>query len=147
MIEYLGRYTHKIAISNHRLQSMGNDKVSFRYKDYRDKGKSKTMTLAVNEFLRRFCLHILPKGFRKIRHYGIFASRNKPALKQRQSKMDCLSERNAEKDYASISKEQLGFDVVVCPCCKKGKMEIVLSFKPHALPVKINNRSNPKRIT
>lgn len=146
VIEYLGRYTHKIAISNHRLQSMENGKISFSYKDYRDGGKTKTMTLEANEFLRRFCLHILPKGFRKIRHYGILASRNKPVLKQQQSKMACLSERKARKDYVSISKEHLDFDVAACPCCKKGKMEIAFSFKPHAPPVKINNIGKSKRI-
>jgi hypothetical protein len=77
VIEYLGRYTHKIAISNHRIQSIDNGKVVFSYKDYGDGGKVKTMTLSAPEFLRRFCLHIWPKGFRKIRHYGILASRNK----------------------------------------------------------------------
>jgi hypothetical protein len=77
VIEYLGRYTHKIAISNHRLQSIDAGKVVFNYKDYGDCGKVKTMTISAPEFLRRFCLHILPKGFRKIRHYGILSSRNK----------------------------------------------------------------------
>lgn len=140
VIEYLGRYTHKIAISNHRLQSMTDGKVTFTYKDYREGAKTKLMTLAVNEFLRRFCLHILPKGFRKIRHYGILASRNKPVLKDQQKKMDCKPEEESEKDYKSISKERLGFDVTVCPCCRKGKMETVFNFKPHAPPLIINEK-------
>jgi hypothetical protein len=63
VIEYLGRYTHKIAISNHRLQSIDNGNVTFTYKDYGNEGKVKTMTLPVTEFLRRFCLHILPNGY------------------------------------------------------------------------------------
>lgn len=141
VIEYLGRYTHKIAISNHRLQSMENGKISFTYKDYREGAKTKTMTLEVNEFLRRFCMHILPKGFRKIRHYGILASRNKPALKQQQRKMDCLPEKPNEKDNSSISKERLSYDMMICPCCKKGKMETILNFKPHSPPMKINDKS------
>ncbi|TAN17589.1 MAG: IS91 family transposase [Chitinophagaceae bacterium] len=135
VIEYLGRYTHKIAISNHRLRSMTDGRVTFTYKDYRDGSSTKLMSLGANEFLRRFCLHILPKGFRKIRHYGILSSRNKPVLREQQKKMNCEPENEREKDYQSISKERLGFDVTVCPCCKKGKMETVFSFKPHAPPV------------
>ena len=76
VIEYLGRYTHKVAISNHRIVSIENDKVSFRYKDYADGSQQKTMTLEATEFLRRFCLHILPPGFRKIRYYGFIANTN-----------------------------------------------------------------------
>lgn len=77
VIEYLGRYTHKIAISNHRLKTIDNGEISFTYKDYNEGGKQKRMTLKAEEFLRRFCLHILPSGFVRIRHYGILASRNK----------------------------------------------------------------------
>jgi len=74
VIEYLGRYTHKTAISNHRLLNLDGGKVTFRYKDYRQAGKQKSMALAGIEFLRRFCLHILPPGFRRIRHYGILVA-------------------------------------------------------------------------
>ena len=86
VIEYPGRYTHKITISNHRIQSIDNGKVAFNYKDYGDGGKVKTMTISAPEFLRRFCLHILPKNFRKIRHYGILSSRNKKNLRELQKK-------------------------------------------------------------
>lgn len=77
VVEYLGRYTHKTAISNHRLINVGPDKVTFRYKDYREKGAQKTMALTGLEFLRRFCQHILPRKFRRIRHYGIFSNTKK----------------------------------------------------------------------
>lgn len=77
VIEYLGRYTHKTAISNHRLLDLADGKVTFRYKDYREKGKQKSMALAGIEFLRRFCLHILPPGFRRMRHYGIQSNYHK----------------------------------------------------------------------
>jgi hypothetical protein len=77
VIEYLGRYSHKIAISNHRLKSMGEGKVSFSYKDYADGNKQKLMMLSAHEFLRRFCMHILPPKFMKIRHYGFLANRSK----------------------------------------------------------------------
>lgn len=74
VIEYLGRYTHKVAISNHRIQKVTQCEVSFNYKDYRDGGKAKTMTLSNEEFTRRFVQHILPKRFVRIRHYGILSS-------------------------------------------------------------------------
>jgi hypothetical protein len=82
VVEYLGRYTHKVAISNHRLLSVNESHVSFAHKDYRDETKKKVMTLHGMEFLRRFCQHILPHGFIRIRpggvqHYGFLASKNK----------------------------------------------------------------------
>jgi hypothetical protein len=77
VIEYLGRYTHKIAISNSRIISANNGHVTFRAKDYRHKGKRVTLKLAEKEFIRRFSLHVLPKGFTRIRHYGILSSTTK----------------------------------------------------------------------
>ena len=98
MIEYLGRYTHKIAISNHRIQSMDNGEVTFSYRDYADGGKVRTVTLSATEFLRRFRMHILPKGFRKIRQYGILSSRNKKRLKEVQTKIPPTEpEKTAQK--------------------------------------------------
>ena len=73
-IAYLGRYTHRVAISNHRLRSLANGQVSFEWKDYRDHNQSKTMTLEAGEFIRRFLLHSLPPGFQRIRHYGFLAN-------------------------------------------------------------------------
>ena len=77
VISYLGRYTHRVAISNDRILSMGNGKVTFRWRDYAHGNQMKRMTLDAEEFIRRFLLHILPAGFRKIRHYGLFAARSK----------------------------------------------------------------------
>lgn len=74
VVEYLGRYTHKIAISNHRINKITNKEVSFAYKDYKQNGIKKQMTLTHEEFIRRFALHILPKGFVKIRHYGFLSA-------------------------------------------------------------------------
>jgi hypothetical protein len=74
VIEYIGRYTHRIAISNQRLLSVDEKTVSFRWKDYRDGEKVKVMTLDAHEFVRRFLLHVLPSGFVRIRHYGILAN-------------------------------------------------------------------------
>jgi hypothetical protein len=75
VIEYLGRYTHKVAISNHRLQIISEGKVSFCYKDYRQHAKTKTIALDAIEFIRRFSPHILPPKFVRIRHYGILSSK------------------------------------------------------------------------
>jgi hypothetical protein len=77
VVEYLGRYTHKVAISNHRIQAIDDHNVTFTYKDYRMANQQKTLTLGHGEFIRRFALHILPRGFVRIRHYGILSSCSK----------------------------------------------------------------------
>lgn len=133
VIEYLGRYSHKIAISNHRITGIENGKVSFRYKDYADGCKQKEMTLEGTEFLRRFCLHILPKGFRKIRHYGFLSNRSGPEFKQHQMQMGATP-LQPTTDWKIIAKEKLHFDVDQCPCCKKGKMNELLSFDNNGPP-------------
>ena len=129
VIEYLGRYTHKIAISNHRLQSVDNGKITFSYKDYCDGGKVKTMTLSATEFLRRFCLHILPKGFRKIRHYGILSSRNKKTLRALQIKMGVEKPEKEAVIYLHPD-----FKVKSCPCCGQGEMHVIMHFGANAPP-------------
>lgn len=77
VIKYLCQYTHRVAISNHRILYSDAETVVFSYKDYRDRGKKKVMTLSSSEFIRRFALHILPLGFSKVRHYGFLANCNK----------------------------------------------------------------------
>jgi hypothetical protein len=77
VLNYLARYTHRVAISNHRLVAFENDRVSFRWRDYAHGGKQKVMTVSVDEFLRRFLLHVLPKGLVRIRHFGLFANRRR----------------------------------------------------------------------
>ena len=75
VLRYLGRYTHRVAISNHRLLALEQERVTFRWRDYAHRGKQGQMTLAATEFLRRFFLHVLPKGFVRIRHFGFLANR------------------------------------------------------------------------
>jgi hypothetical protein len=77
VLKYLARYTHRVAISNHRLVKLDNDSVTFRYKDYSDDHRQKTMMLSATEFLRRFVQHVLPRGFVKVRHYGLLANRHR----------------------------------------------------------------------
>jgi hypothetical protein len=129
VIEYLGRYTHKIAISNHRILGIDNGEVVFNYKDYGDGGKVKAMTLPATEFLRRFCLHILPKGFRKIRHYGFLSKRKKKKLKALQTKMGVPLQKKDAIIY--INPDSM---VKCCPLCGKGQMHIIMSFGANAPP-------------
>lgn len=135
VIEYLGRYTHKIAISNHRITGITEDAVTFRYKDYRDQGKNKEMTLDATEFIRRFSLHILPKGFPRIRHYGILSSKRKqktlPAIHDQLGGHYMKSEK---KNWKQISTEHLGYNPDCCPVCKKQTMVTILVFDKRGPP-------------
>ena len=108
VIEYLGRYTHKVAISNHRIVAVENGEVSFRYKDYADNSKQKIMTLQATEFLRRFCLHILPPGFRKIRYYGFLANANSTLLQVQQKEMGTV--RMPPKEIKKLSWKTIAKD-------------------------------------
>jgi len=123
VIKYLGQYTHRVAISNHRILSIDNDSVRFVYKDSNDHRKEKPITLTGVEFLRRFCMHILPKAFVKIRYYGIMSSRYA-------KKTILLRKRNTDRPKEKESVQQrlkrlTGFDVLLCPFCKKGRMHTI----------------------
>ena len=135
VIEYLGRYTHKVAISNHRILGIENDLVRFRYKDYRDESKVKSITLHPLEFIRRFSLHILPKRFTRIRHYGILSSSRKlhvlPLLHQQ---LESRLEYPEEKHWKQISIERLGYNPDACPVCKQLTMITVFDFDRRGPP-------------
>ncbi|MGF7059957.1 IS91 family transposase [Brassicibacter mesophilus] len=126
VLEYLGRYTHKVAISNHRILKLEDNKVTFKWRDYRDDNKNKTMTLDVFEFIRRFLLHILPRGFVKIRHYGILSNRNRVTkLKKSKQLLKVFKKTMNAKDKESWQELILrltGVDYTICPCCGKGSM-------------------------
>lgn len=124
VIEYLGRYTHKIAISNHRLLNVDKEGVSFSYKDYKDEGKKKIMTLSNAEFVRRFAQHILPKRFVKIRHYGFLSSTWK------RQKLKDLQQNLKVKPTEPKPKSLLR----ICPCCKKGTLQTVEVFDKRGPP-------------
>ena len=83
VLRYLARYTHSVAISNHRLVACNDGQVSFRWRDYAHGNKQKVMTVSAHEFLRRFLLHVLPRGLVRIRHFGLFANRNRSAALER----------------------------------------------------------------
>jgi hypothetical protein len=80
VLQYLGRYTHRVAISNHRLLSLADGQVTFRWRDSAHHNQQKLMTVSLDEFLRRFLLHLLPKGFVRIRHFGFLANRRRSTL-------------------------------------------------------------------
>lgn len=127
VVEYLARYSHKVAISNHRITSIEDDRVNFRYKDYADDGKTKSMSLTHDEFIRRFREHILPKYFVKMRHYGILTNRNRrKRVNAILAKMKLPLHPAPVKIPAFIRiMEKYGTDIFLCPKCKIGRFAIV----------------------
>lgn len=135
VVEYLGRYTHKVAISNHRFTEVNQEKVSFKYKDYRQSGKQKITDLSGVEFLRRFAYHILPAGFVRIRHYGFLASKNKKVLLN--IAKEALGEARWESikyNWAELAKEKLDYNPLQCPACKKESLKIIKIMAPERGP-------------
>lgn len=127
VLHYLGRYTHRIAISNHRIKMLKDDKVTFQWKDYADNNKPKLMTLKAYEFIRRFLLHVLPSGFFKIRYYGLLSSRNKKFNIELCRKLLGVITEFIDKitqTWQELLFEYTGIDVDVCPECKKGRMKL-----------------------
>ena len=127
VVAYLGRYTHKIAITAHRIKSISEDSVTFKYKDYADSNKQKEMTLGHAEFLRRFELHILPKRFVKIRHYGLLQNHGK--IKRlnsirRQLQLQPLPPK-VQVPVSVRMLETYGKDITLCPKCNHGKLELI----------------------
>jgi hypothetical protein len=132
VLDYVGRYTHRVAISNHRLLDIENDQVRFQWKDYRHGDQSKTMTLSADEFIRRFLLHVLPDGFQRIRYYGFLGNRyRREKLEQcrRLLGMPTPAEQtNAvpeEKDYRDRYEELTSHSLHQCPQCGQGRMWVV----------------------
>jgi hypothetical protein len=145
-LDYLAHYTHKVALSNHRLLHMEDDTVTFTYKDYRDAEKSKQMTVQAAEFIRRFLLHILPDGFMRIRYYGLLCNQLRdhkltlcrrllgvhltPPIIQQQP------EQGDPEDFAARYQQLTGNEVNRCPVCKQGRMLRVQIIPPlHRNPI------------
>lgn len=129
VIEYLGRYTHKVAISNHRLISMDEKTVTFSYKDYADNSKIKQMSLEGEEFLRRFSQHILPKKFTKIRHFGLHAGASHKIMDSLHEQLYHKPRPKLEKkDWTEIAFKKSDFIAEQCPCCKQKTMETIGSW-------------------
>ena len=134
VLAYLARYTHRVAISASRLVSMDDTGVTFRWKDYRQDGpaRRKTMTLAPAEFVRRFLIHILPDGFHRIRHYGLFANSGRAA---NLAKARALLDTPAPIEAPDTGREAPCADkpAIACPCCG-GRMTLVETFERNGSP-------------
>ena len=128
VLDYLGRYTHRVALSNDRILSLQNGEVILTYRDRKDKDRLKSMPLDAQEFIRRFLLHVLPDGFMRVRHFGFLANRvKKRALPQCRKLLGLhpalreLPKRSAHE----LLRELTGIDLGRCPSCKQGTMTIV----------------------
>jgi Putative transposase len=126
VLAYLGRYTHRVALSNDRLIDHHDGRVRFRWKDYADHDRVKVMTLDVDEFLRRFLLHVVPRGFMRIRHFGLLANRTRRCTVARCR--DLLSQPPPEavrpESVAVLMQRLTGVDLSCCPVCREGRMQI-----------------------
>lgn len=128
VLEYFGRYTYRIALSNNRILNVYDSTVTFTYRDRKENYKLREETIGAHEFIRRFLLHVLPDGFMKIRHFGFLANRCKKdsiaRIRQLLGMNSELSERE-NKTYQKLMLELTDIDITRCPYCKKGIMKIV----------------------
>ena len=139
VLEYLGRYTHRVAISNNRLLEFSDGAVTFAWKDYRHESRNKAMRLDAHEFIRRFLLHVLPSGFQRIRHYGLLANRYREVKLERCRQLLIapalvVEGSDAELDYRDRYQRLTGVSLRDCPHCGRGQMVRIESFLPGTLP-------------
>lgn len=147
VIKYLGQYTHRVAITNDRILSVENGKVTFIAKDYRDNGVKKILTLDGDEFLRRFALHILPARFVKIRRFGIYNHTTKRSLSLQFTPEDKASimpqgKSKTKENTNERLKRLTGFDASLCPVCKKGRLLVTKTVPRIRSPSYFNFKSN-----
>jgi Putative transposase len=131
VLAYLARYTHRVAISNSRLIALDDNGVTFKWKDYRIQGRDrfKTMTLAAHEFIRRFLLHVLPSGFHRIRHYGLFAGAVRADNIERARQLLAAAQAVPQRPHAEANSQADDVSPARrCPCCG-GRMIIVETFE------------------
>ncbi|MGH8474051.1 MAG: IS91 family transposase, partial [Gammaproteobacteria bacterium] len=132
VLRYLGRYTHRIAIGNERLLDGENGEVRFHYRDYAHGNKVKVMRLPAEQFIRRFLLHVLPKGFMRIRHYGLLANRYRTAhLAACRAALDAPTPAPAEPETVeAFLSRVLGTDANRCPHCGQGRLRPIRALPP-----------------
>ena len=135
VLAYVARYTHRVAISNNRLLDSDEGKVRFHWKDYRNGNRQKTMTLAADEFIRRFLLHVLPDGFQRIRYYGFLANRYREQKLARCRQLLAMPQPepphdHSARDYRDEYQELTGASLTECPACQRGHMVIIEVLKP-----------------
>jgi Putative transposase len=133
VLKYVARYTHRVAISNNRLLDIDDGKVQFRWKDYRDDNRHKTMTLGADEFIRRFLLHVIPDGFQRIRHYGFLANGTRQAklarIRQLMQMPPPATTPEVNKDYKDRYEALTGISLKRCPLCRCGTMAATETFE------------------
>jgi hypothetical protein len=139
VLEYLGRYTHRVAISNNRLLGYADGQVSFRWKDYRHNSRQKVMRLDAQEFIRRFLLHVLPSGFQRIRHYGLLANCQRAVKLARCRELLAVPAPTAQPadtpvDYRDRYELLTGKSLRICPKCGRGHMVCIETFQPGTMP-------------
>jgi hypothetical protein len=135
VLDYVGRYTHRVALSNDRLLDIEDGKVRFRWKDYRHGSRQKTMTLDADEFIRRFLLHVLPDRFQRIRYYGLLGNRHRGEKLARCRALLGMPEPEPDdtvKDYRDRCEELTGMSLWECPVCRHGRMIQVEVLQPGA---------------
>lgn len=131
VIRYLGKYTHRVAIGNSRIVSVSDGNVQFKWKDYKDGGQEKIMTVTAQEFIRRFLLHVFPKRFVRIRFYGFLSNvkKNENLKITRElfnNQINCELDNNSKKEEAhELFLRMTGIDITRCPYCKNGTLSIV----------------------
>jgi hypothetical protein len=128
VLDYVGRYTHRIAISNSRLLSIDDGKVQFRWKDYRHGDQQKTMALNADEFIRRFLIHVLPDGFQRIRYFGFLSNAHragKLALRHELLALQPVAAPDVPADYRNHHEILTGVSLRICPRCHRGSMFVV----------------------
>jgi hypothetical protein len=151
VLTYLGRYTHRVAISNHRLLSLKDGKVTFKWKDYAHHNQPSLMTLSADEFIRRFLLHVLPRGFQRLRQFGFLANR------RRRQRLACCrqllgvaaqSPEPLPADYKALYQTVTGQSLELCPACRAGQMKfaamlgsLVAAFRAAAPPPQVVDSS------
>jgi hypothetical protein len=144
VLDYVGRYTHRVAISNNRLLDIEAGQVRFRYKDYRNQGQQKTMTLSADEFIRRFLLHALPDGFQRIRYYGFLGNRYRQAKLAQCRRLlgmpPAAESHEPPQDYRDRHEELTGTSLRECPICHRGRMFTVETLAADRSPA-IENTS------
>src|ERR1700730_13121878 len=124
VLDYLGRYTHRVALSNDRILSAYNGEITFSYRDRKNENRKKTMPLEAHEFIRRFLLHVIPKGFVRVRHFGFLANRSKSLLSKCRQLLDLgpALPKLPQKSVHELMLELTGIDITRCPLCQKGTL-------------------------
>jgi len=147
VMDYVGRYTHRVAISNHRIVDIENGQVKFNWRDYRDNNQQKIMTLSAEEFIRRFLLHVLPSGFHRIRYYGFLGNRYRKEKLEHCYQLlgmtpcnESSSQPQPCQDYRDRYEKLTGHSLRECPVCHCGRMITVKLLAKSRSPPAIADR-------